>query len=96
MQTATLVHGALRAAPAMRMDDVVGTLMRLLETLDTERGRSILGFVIERACQQSMHAFVQSTLAAGGNSADLAAIPLAMMDKVIVLESKVLWDRCMP
>lgn len=69
----------------MQMDDVVGSLMRLLETLDTERGRSILGFVIDRACQQSMQAFVQSTIAAGGNTAELASIPLAMMDKVGLL-----------
>jgi hypothetical protein len=78
-----MVQGALQAAPAVGTEDVMGSLMQLLETLDTERGRSLLGFVIDRACQQSMRTFVQSAVAAGGDTADFAALPLLMMDKVL-------------
>eukprot|EP00884_Botryococcus_braunii_P016929 jgi/Botrbrau1/391/Bobra.110_2s0046.1 len=78
-----LAQGALQAAPPFGTEDVMGSLMRLLETLDTVRGRSLLGFVIDRACQQSMRTFVESLVATGGNTADLAALPVIMMDKYL-------------
>lgn len=82
VQAAYIVQGGLQATPPFGTEDVMGSLMRLLETVDTERGRSLLGFVIDRACQQSMRTFVHSLVETGGSTADVAALPLIMMDKV--------------
>jgi hypothetical protein len=72
----------VKAAPTMAPDSAGAMLSNLLETLDTPRGRSLLGFVLEKACQESVRTFVEAAVAAGGENAELNALPLAMLDKV--------------